>query len=559
MIDHRQPAAGEPAAPPRRTILAEAVLVALAVAAVYLATLAGSHNEGEDGVGYLLPIRDGDVAGIFNPYHLIYNWLGWTADHTARSVGFGGGPMGPMQILDALLGAAGIGLLWVLLRTVTGGRTAAFGACGIVAFSYGYWGYSVDVEVYVLSTVLLIAALFAAWHASTHPSPRAFAVLGVAHGFAVLGHNTNVLFGVVALAALAITWRAISPSDRWRCIAAYAAGGVAVVVPLYALAIPVVGLHSPREFYDWLTAYAQSGDWGHLTAQSGPKAAIGAGRALIGGHSALSLGPIHDFADRRFHDKSLREEFFMVRNFSHPLAWALVAVTAMAGAAMVISLARWIQRPAVSPAARRLAVLCLAWLVPYAIFFTWWEPANLEFWISTMVPVGILAALPGSAPTPGRGPRMPALVLFLAVACLFTVNLLGSVGPQRRERDDYWRVRADWYEQHTQAGDLVLANGYIFSEYLRYFGEGTVVDVNNDVIGAVGEQAALADVERRIDEAPGRVLISSEALFPGDDAYSHCSEPMCRFSAVLRDALLPRADVVSDEPLEKVWELRRER
>ncbi len=546
---------------PRRTLLLEAAIVGAAVAVIYLLTMAGSHNEGEDGVGYLLPIRSGSIAGIFNPYHLIYNWLGWTAYNIARLLGFGGGPMGPMQVLDTLLGATGVATLWVLLRVVTRSRGIAAAGCGILAFAYGYWGYSVDVEVYVLSTLLLIISLAAAWHAAMHPSPRAFALLGVANGFAVLGHNTNALFGFVALTAVAIASRTQPPRAVGRYVLSYAAGGVAVVVPLYALAIPVVGLHSPREFYDWLTAYAQSGDWGYWSAQSGPKAVVGVTRALIGGHFALSLGRIRTFMDSHFHDKSLREEFFLVRNYSHVLAGALLILAAGAAAGIAFSAGQWLRRQRLTPAAGALAVLCVAWLVPYAIFFAWWEPANLEFWIAVWVPIAILTVLPLTAPATRGGDRWrraAPIALGAGIACLFVVNLLGSVGPQRTERDDYWRVRTDWYEQNTRPSDLVFANGYIFTEYLRYFGKGAVIDVNNEITGELGPAKVLGDINRRIAANPGsRVLFSSELLSPGDDAYSHCIEPSCSVGAMLREALLPRLKVIADGPLEKVWELQR--
>ena len=61
--------------------------------------------------------------------------------------------------------------------------------------------------MYTLSAFALVLSLWAAWHASDRPSVRAFAALGVANGFAVLAHATNVLFAAVALAAVVLAWR----------------------------------------------------------------------------------------------------------------------------------------------------------------------------------------------------------------------------------------------------------------------------------------------------------------------------------------------------------------
>lgn len=547
-----------PAQPAARTVGAEAALIALALSILYLATLAGSHNEGEDGIGYLLPIRNGHASTIFNPYHLIYNWLGWFVYHGALTFGYDGGPIGPVQALNAVTGAIGIALLWAFLRSVVPGRLVAGGACGILAFSYGYWGYSVDVEVYVLSTVLLLVSLMLAHRAAMRPSAGAFLLLGLANGVAVLGHNTNVLFAAVAAVALLIAWRTLPLRDVIRCGLAYAAGAAAVVLGSYAIAIPVVGLDSPRAFWDWLTADAQNGQWGYFTKTSGIKVFVGLGRALIAGHFALALGPVRDFADRAFKDKSLREEYFLVRNYSSVLATLLLAVSAAVVGLLAVAASRWLSRPKLDPAARTLAQLCAAWIVTYTVFFSWWEPANLEFWIATWLPIAILLVLPFASPQPPRWSRLAPMLIGGAVAGLFAVNLAGSVLPQRHAADDYWRVRATWYAQNTQQSDLVFTNGYIYSEYLRYFGKGTVIDVPFDITSPLGFENTLAEMQRRIDAAPqSRVLFSSELLYPGDDEYSHCHEPECTIGETVRGAYLDKLRLISDAPLERVWELQR--
>lgn len=547
-----------PARPSTRLLGAEAALIVATLSILYLATLAGSHNEGEDGIGYLLPIRNGHASTIFNPYHLIYNWLGWFVYHGALTFGYDGGPLGPVQVLNAFTGAVGIALLWVFLRSVVPRRLVASGACGILAFSYGYWGYSVDVEVYVLSAVLLLASLMLAHRAVMRPSVRGFLLLGLANGAAVLGHNTNVLFAAVAVVALLISWRTLPLHNVIRCGCAYAAGAAGVVLGSYAVAIPVVGLDSPRAFWDWLTADAQSGQWGYFTRTSGLKVFVGAGRALIAGHFALALGPVRDFADRAFKDKSLREEYFLVRGYSSALAFLLVAVSAAVIGLLALVASRWLTRPKLDPAARTLAQLCAAWIVTYVIFFSWWEPANLEFWIAIWVPIAILLVLPFASPQPPQWSRLGPMLIGGAVAGLFVVNLVGSVLPQRHAADDYWRVRAAWYARNALPTDLVFTNNYIYTEYLRYFGNGTVVDVPSEITSPLGLESTVTEMQRRIDGAPqSRVLFSSELLYPGADEYSHCQEPECTIGETVRAAYLDRLRLISDGPLEKVWELQR--
>lgn len=531
----------------------EAFVIGCIVAAVNLLLLVRVHNEAEDSIGYLTNIRSGASDQIFNPYHLIHSWLGWFAFRIGALAGYDGEPLVPVQVMNAVIGAAGIALLWLLLREASHGRLAAVTATGIVALSYGYWSYSLGADVYALSAALLIAAFFAGYRAALEPSTRAFAVFGLLTGLAVLGHNTNVLFCLTGAAAILIATR---EARTMRRFAAVYAGAIAVaVVPVYLVALAVAGATTPSEANDWLTAYAQSGTWGNVDAQSVPKAAVGAGRALIGGHFAFALADVRDLADRASGDQSLREEAYLSRDYPKPLAVALLGLVAIAGVSMATLALRWLGRPALDGRARTLAALSIAWLVPYAVFVTWWEPVNPEFWIAVWVPAGILLALPLSDAV-GTSAKVAVAALLSA---LLIVNLAGSIMPQRFERNDYWRERVEWYESNVTDDDLVVSNGFLESAYLRYFAHARVLDI--DLYADEDVDAALAGIDEAIASSNARrVLFSSEVFRPASDAYSSCDpgvKPCLPIAAAVRDRYEPRARLIASSPLEQVWQLSR--
>jgi hypothetical protein len=551
------------AAPSVRLFVLEASVTAIAAATVYLLLIAGSHNEGYDGIGYLSGVRAGDAQSMLQPSHLLFNWLGWLAYHTALTFGFDGGPLRPVQVMNALVGGAGVGLLWLLLRNAGLDRIVTAGGCGMMSFSYGYWGYSEDVELYTISTTLLILTLVAAHHAAMTPSWRTFGLFGMANGLAVLAHNTAALLIVVAFTALVISARRPPLLREFaRNAFAYAAGAAAVVVPAYAVAIPIIGLHSPGAFYDWLTSQTQNSHADNYSGQLGlttlPRVSIGAGRALIGGHFALSLPALRDFVGNHFQDKNLRTELFLSRDFNHVFAVLLLIVAACAVSAILINASVWLGRPRLNAPARTLALLSVAWAIPYAVFFAWWDPINLKFWIALWVPLTILVVLPQRSLRNPRWKRAAPAILAVIVAGLFAVNFFGSVLPETRTSNDYWRARTDWYEHNTSPSDVIFTSSYLHAEYLRYFTKARIVDVRLDIAYVWGEDRVVPEVQRIIDESPAtRVLFSSEALFPGDDQYSHCVEPNCTIGQMLRDAYLSGSHVIADEPLEKVWQFER--
>jgi hypothetical protein len=529
----------------------EPFLVAVVAAAVYLLTLTGNHGEAEDGVRYAIDVRDGTPEALSNSAHLAYGWLNWSVYNGLRALGYGGGPLGTMQVVNALLGGMGLGLLWALVRDAVPGRTAAFGACATLGAGFGYWFYSGEAEVYVLSSVLLIAALALAVRAALDPSVARFALLGLAMGAAVLGHNTNVLFAVVALAVLFVARRELSPRAALTRLAACAGAAAAVVVPAYALAAWAQGLHG-SEVTDWLAGLSQSdslGEWGNVSASAVPKAAIGAGRALVGGHFLFGIVP-RDVAADLLPGKLLREEYFMTRGWPSGAAVALLVPAALVLAGVLVGLAGWLRRPRLAGAQRALVVLCVAWLCAYVPFFAWWEPANAEFWISAWVPGAILVAL-GIVHATGR--RAPVAIAVFAGA-LFAVNLAGSLLPLHRSSDDYWRVRLAWYERNATGRDLVVVDGYIWSRYLVYGTPAEVLDV--DPILYRGTAAVVDAIRYRTATLrPRRVLVSDNVLHPGSGPYSECSEvhSRCATAAALRAAILPHARPLARTSLETVW------
>ena len=541
----------------RRVVALEALAVWLAVGVFYLLTLAGNHTEAEDALMYLHDIRSGDAAAISHPYHLAYSWCGWLAYRVALALGYGGGPLLPAQVLNALTGALGIATLWVLLRTAVPGRAAALTGCGLLAFSYGYWWYSVEVEVYILSAASLILCLLLAYRAAASPSWKSFGLLGIAHGLAVLAHNTNVLFVGVVAVALLVAARSLPPGGGVaRCVLAYAGAGVAVVVPAYVLAMAASGLETPEEAYGWLTHAAQSDKHGAWEASSLPKAAVGGGRALVGGHFAFSLDPVREVVVGGFSGKSLREELFLVRDYPEGLVFALLVLLAVLAAALLWSALGWLRRRALNRRARLLTALSIAWLAPYALFFTWWEPHNIEFWIAPWVPLAVLFALLSSGPGHGAPRRLPTGLTVVAV--LLAVNFFGSVWPQHSPEDDYWRARTVWYERHASAPDLVVAAGAQSGRYLGYFSSARVIDIDTVFPKHDDPAKGLLALRRRIDETDARrVFFSEEVFYPASDVFSRCTEAqLCdEWAPAMRREYMPRTSVVADGRLETVREL----
>ena len=530
---------------------AEALIAGVIASGLYLLTLSGNHSETEDSLVFSIRVEEGSPAELFEPHHLIYDWVGWLVYEASKSVGIAGDPVAVLQALDALLGGLIVGLLWLTIRWIGLSRLVAFTAAGLLAFSYGFWRNSVEVEVYALASLTLVIMLAAALRAVDRADSTSFALLGLCHGAAVLAHSTSVLLAGMVVAALVLASR--RPSGEFtRMLGAYVATVSVVVAAGYGAAIAVVGIDSPDAFGEWFTSSADPGQYGDASPSAlVGEGVVGAARGFIGGHFMLSFDEAQELLAERFPDTPLREERFMVGDFDETLALALAGAAIAAAVLLAVAALRWLRRPAHPPAARRLAILSLAWIVPAAALTAYWNPLDIELWYSSWIPASILLALPLGAVSTGR--RSAAAASVALVGLLALVNLLGSQLPQREEERDYWRVRSAWYAANTRPGDVIIANGYLELAYLRHLTEAEVVDAAG-TLGSADAMGSLLDSTRR---ARGRVYVTEETFYPFHDAPGGCAGDanVCVAGEAARLALLERAKRVPAPGPQRIWTL----
>lgn len=543
---------------PRRA-LREGAILAAGMAVLYLLTLTSNHTEADDAISYAVGVREGDTdAAVLHAHHLLWGAIGWVAHNAALALGFDGGALEVLQVQNALTGAIGIGLLWWWLRSLGWPVLACACACGVLGFSYGYWFYSSETEVYVLSAALLMWCLVAAYRAAIEPTVGRFALLGVANGAAVLAHDTNALFALVVAVVLLVSARGAPAAALVRRGAAYAAVAVVLVVPAYAAAAIVNGYDSPRQAYDWITGYTHSSEWGETRGSQVPKAVAGVARTIVGGQFVFSNDGLSDRLER-LGGRNPREERFLMRDFPPALGIALLVLAAAVAACFAVAVARLVRvRRELDEGSRLLAAICVAWALVYGLFNVWWDPLNVEFWIVVWIPLAVLLALPLAA-EPGREPRRSRVLVAALVAGLFVVNLVGSVIPQASRDDDYWWARIGWYDRHATADDLIVANNYHQAGYLAYFADLPVLDAAGIHSASGGDPATVtATVRDSIAAWRGsRVLISREVFDPAGDAWSSCEAgDQCDVAAILAPALRPVARVVHRDELETVWQAR---
>jgi hypothetical protein len=449
----------------------------LGVLALYLATLTQVHTF--DALSYVTSVERKPWIEVLHPHHLAYGPLGTLAMAVAQSLGYTGGAAVPMQFVNALAGAGGVSLFYIIVHRVTQRVDLGLLAAMLLAGAFAYWYYAVEIEVYTVASLFLLLALLLLIELRARPTFTTCALLGVAQGGAILFHQTNVLFSFpVAVALVLLDWRK-SPGRRGGSAQGSPVGWVAYAVALgltvglpYLFAGLISGFRSLDAYIAWLTEYARTGWWG------GP----------------LTL------------DKLTRLGKGVSETLAQPagaLLWLLLVGLLVVHMRSLKGERRW------------LVSVLLVWLAVYAAFFFWWEPDNVEFWIASLPPVLLLLALA----LRGARPWGPSVWIGFSVAVTAMGMNYDTINRRGDPDTDLQRVIAAALQQRSEPADLLLIPDGLLELYLPYYERhDNFVSLNQALFDNRGDwDGACQALHERIDttrHAGAAVLVADEVLRP---------------------------------------------
>ena len=550
--------------PTRRHAETFAVLGVLAlIATIYLSTLAVNHSEAEDSLWYANAITRGSIAYQFHPNHLLYNavnrvfYTGW------KALGYGADAELPAKVLNVLAALAILALVDDVARRARMSFGLRLTLLLTIAFSFGFWWYSVEVEAYVVPLVFAFLALrqliivdgdFARW--------RGHVLLGIYTALTVLLHQQHLILGVVVLAGYALMWRAhretMSLPRYLARVLLVGAVSLSLIVAAYAVVIVgVLGRASLDGALGWLRSGGSFGGYGDGLLLAAPRSLFGLGRAFVGGHYLFSFPAVTALLSRALPNYDLREETFLVQGFSR-FGGVVLLVLTFALLAVVVALAiRATRQPRYGRAAgapddpalrtRRLAGwILIAYLAAYGLFNAIFLPESVEVWVAVVPALALALYLLIARAAPGR----PAQMMLAALAMLlFVVNFFGSVAPQLDPQRDYWRQRDSWLLDNAAPGDLVvLDTGYVSGGYVTFY------------TGAEVFNAAFADP--RIDSQfekilalrkPSRVLLV-ETKSAGASGLIERADMDASFARSFYDRLRPQLELLHTDEWQNIYQ-----
>ena len=455
----------------------------------FLLSLANNFSASHDSINYLNHIVKGEH--LFHQHHLLYHFL---ANRWLQLFGPLFSTVPQHYIVESFTAFWGSGTLAVCYlffrnRFYLAPLVSALGVA-VIAFSYGAWFYSVNVEVYTPPLFFLLTSLYVI----TRKAPRKNDIwlIALLHSLAILFHQVNVLFGFVILQWIYVNRKNFPIGTSF--LKYFITGFVIVGAVYFFIGWYVEGKDTIATFTDWILGYSVGHDyWRPLNASTPLQVLTGFSRAFIGAHFIFQVPVVEGFLQSSFRYHSLRDEIFLGSQLSSAMAWLLSAFALVFGILLVSLLIRFARKVRSMRLQFRVLNPLLLCLLIYSLFFTFWMPEILEFWILQMVIVWLIII--GMLPLirfPFRlGAKSGLAVLALL---LFVINYFGSMR---------WlqRLEYDWYYVEVkklpglQRGDLVIVEKqWILKDYVRYYTPATVIATDEPDFNA-------AETKMKVQEA----------------------------------------------------------
>lgn len=483
-------------------------LINLVAYVVFMVKATSFHTY--DGISYIRDMGK-PLAALFLPHHLVYEPSVLLMLNLWRAFGYTGYADLPGSMFSSLAGAGGLGLFFAIARQSSGSRIVALVATLVLGLTYGYWFYSVEVDIYVQPLFFLLATTCLYLHALRNTAPRAymFMLMGLLHALGALYHQA-ALFTVPAF-ALGIYLLPGTIGDKVRRVAAYGVTLGLVLVPAYFVGgVLIAGQDTPDKFVRWANNFGQLGTWGAFTPStpastiSGISAAVSAdywiGRALL-----LALIVV------------LAARARSATRRGGPLAWVL-----------------W------------------TWTGTYTLFFVWWQPEVLKFWVLVLPPALLLVVLGFRWGALGTRSRTLAWGMAAAVLVLLTATNAPSIWAKRDPMSDPGRRTSAELSRISGREDLIILQSGSAEHYLPFMYDRINVMSARELWyqgGTPGQDEAVAAMRRRSWHALAKgssVWIEDRVLTPGVRISDHYV-----FSTEEIEALLsPYGERVAGDPVD---------
>src|SRR2546425_3826127 len=257
-----------------RTTAIEAAFAAILALGLYLPFLAIQYDVNGIAEAAALEARQ-----LVNKNHMLYRPIGLLLYHAVQRIGYTGNSLLVLQTMNAICGAAGVGLAYAVFKSATRDKAAAAMGSFLLGTSFVYWLFSTDAAYIPLAAAFALAAMASLAYTQSWVSVVA---AGVWTSLSILTWQADI-FLVPTLLSLLIA-RGRRPLFRHAAIFAMTLGLTAGASYMLA-AVASHGWLGLRGFWTWFSSYSEGGtplpQWGVWGPERIENASVSALRSIV--------------------------------------------------------------------------------------------------------------------------------------------------------------------------------------------------------------------------------------------------------------------------------------
>ena len=466
-----------------------AVMVWLISYIFFLLTLANNFSASHDSINYMIGIVRGQH--LFHPHHLLYHYYAHLWLLLFKNIFPGVAEHYIIESFTAVWGSGILAICYLFFRNrfnLTSGVSAL--AITMIAFSYGTWFYSVNIEVYTPPLFFILCSLFIITKNDPHDAD--VWKLAILQSFAILFHQVNILFTLVIIYWLFMNRHKLNMVSS---LLKYALLGLILTGGLYFIC-GVLYEHKTtmQQFTEWILGYTMGHSyWQPLSMKTPLNAGVGFSRSFIGGHFIFQHPALESVLKNSFRSHGLRDEIFLSSGISSAVTWLLTIITLLFAGLMIMLVIRFIRHYRDMKLHYHVINPLLVTLAVYTLFFCFWMPEILEFWILQMVLVWLLLA--GMLPA-FRFPFniVPLKGIFILSLSLFLVNFFGSMRWLQKSSSDWYHMEIKKLDPGLTSSDIVVVeNEWILKDYVRYYSKAKVIATDEPDFNRAEAQKSISD------------------------------------------------------------------
>jgi hypothetical protein len=435
----------------------------------FFLTLSGNIAAAHDSIQYINEIDS--KIWLFHPHHILYHPVSILWLDLLRLFRLQYDSAFLVASLNSIFSSATLVVIYIMLtRRLHSTKIGAFSTLSLLAFSFGYWYYSICVEIIAIPQFFLLLSLF--FLMKTQLKNKDLILSGISQGIAILFFQIHILFTIAVWAKIYKSDNYDLPETKLKSFFYQLAPAAGISIVGY-LVVLVFAIHATsfNEAFLWMTKYAHEMNyaWHIPNANSILKATIGFFHSIVGGHFILaSQTTINQL--QRLGNYELRDEMFLVRNLSSIGVEVLMVLTMFIGTilATVLIISLSLLKRTFNNLSSSTVTISI-FLLSYCLFFFVWSPIDFQFWIlQSLLCWLLLDRLLLNIAKKHR--NMVTGIRLLLPALLLTVNLLGSILPLNARTNDYFYLLSKNLGNSVSSHDLIVSNQIWIEEryYLRY-------------------------------------------------------------------------------------------